>query len=201
MRHPWIVCVFAVAMGILEAAVVVYLRRIYYPAGFDFPLVPFEPSLLRIEVIREASTIVMLGCVAILSAARGWSRIMAFLFAFAVWDIVYYAGLKIFLDWPASFLAPDILFLIPSPWVGPVLAPILVSAVWIAGSLALHKRRVRFGRIDLILVLASVAAILASFLLPSGTEAVPRFSWTLFGAGLLLGSIAFFRLAVTSRSV
>ncbi len=199
MRHPWVTCVFAAAMGILEAAVVVYLRRIYYPAGFGFPLVAFEPSILRVEVIREAMTILMLACLAILAAERVWSRLMAFLFAFAVWDIVYYLGLKLFLNWPASFLAPDILFLIPKPWIGPVLAPILVSLVWIIGSLSLHRRRVRFGRLDALLVIAAHAGILTSFLWRSGADASPRFSWIVFGAGLLIGGIAFFRLGVTSR--
>lgn len=201
MRHPWIVFVFAAAMGILEAAVVVYLRRIYYPGGFGFPLAPFDPFILRVEVIREAMTIVMLGCVAFLAASRGWARLMAFLFAFAVWDILYYAGLKIFLDWPASFLAPDILFLIPKPWVGPVLAPILVSIVWIAGGLSLHHRRVRFGRYDALLVGLSVASILASFFKPSGADPSPDFSWIIFTTGLLIGAFAFLRLGVTSRSM
>jgi hypothetical protein len=30
--------VFSMAMGYLESAVVVYLRKLYYPDGFKFPL-------------------------------------------------------------------------------------------------------------------------------------------------------------------
>ena len=41
---------YAVAMGYLEAAVVVYLRAIYYPEGFSFPLKPMDPGLLGVEM-------------------------------------------------------------------------------------------------------------------------------------------------------
>ncbi|MCK7540484.1 MAG: hypothetical protein MZV63_61130 [Marinilabiliales bacterium] len=36
LRFFWL-AVFAVAMGFLEGIVVVYLRELYYPEGFDFP--------------------------------------------------------------------------------------------------------------------------------------------------------------------
>ncbi len=195
MRHPWIVVAYAAAMGILEAAVVVYLRRIYYPAGFHFPLVPMDPTILRTEVIREATTIVMLVCVALLAAERAWSRLMAFIVAFGVWDVVYYAGLKLFLGWPASWVTPDILFLIPRIWVGPVLAPVLVSALWIAGGLTLHRRDVRMRALDWIGSAGSAALILASFLVPFGPPDRPKFAWLLFMAGLLLGAATLVRLA------
>jgi hypothetical protein len=194
MRRPWLVLIYAAAMGILEAAVVVYLRRIYYTAGFGFPLTPMEPAVLRIEVIREAATLVMLACVAGLAADRVWPRLMAFLVAFGVWDIVYYAGLKVFLDWPASWLAPDILFLIPRVWVGPVLAPVLVSALWIFVGLALHRQTVRLRLADWIGATGSAAIIVASFLRPLGTPEHPRFAWALFGAGLALGGLTLLAL-------
>jgi hypothetical protein len=195
MRHPWIIIVYAAAMGILEAAVVVYLRRLYYPGGFAFPLVPMDPAILRLEVIREAMTIAMLAGVAGLAAERAWPRLMAFIVAFGVWDIVYYAGLKLFLGWPASWLAPDILFLIPKVWVGPVLAPVLISILWITAGLALHRRPVRIRAGDWIGVAASAAIVMASFCIPLGTPGHPRFAWWLFGAGFLAGAGTLFRLA------
>ena len=100
IRHPKILCLFAAAMGILEAIVVVYLRRIYYPDGFGFPLAVMDAEILRVELIREAMTLVMLAALAWLAAGRAWSRLMAFVIAFGVWDILYYVGLKLFLDWP-----------------------------------------------------------------------------------------------------
>ena len=39
---------YAVAMGYLEAAVVVYLRAIYYPEGFSFPLKPMDAGILGV---------------------------------------------------------------------------------------------------------------------------------------------------------
>lgn len=126
-----VVALFAAAMGFLEAIVVVYLRAIYYPDGFTFPLAPMTPDIFRAELVREVATLVMLGAVARLAGRNHLQRLGAFLFAFAVWDILYYAALKIFLGWPDSLLTPDILFLIPVTWVGPVLAPLINSLTMI----------------------------------------------------------------------
>jgi len=199
MRHPWIVVIYAAAMGILEAAVVVYLRRIYYPAGFGFPLSPMEGSILRVEVIREAMTIVMLVCVALIAAERPWGRSMAFLIAFGTWDVLYYAGLKVFIGWPASIFASDILFLIPRPWVGPVVAPVLVSILWIAAGLRLHRTEVRIRPIDLAGAFAAAGLVLFSFLIPVGRQgADPRFPWPIFGLGYLIGLAVLGRIALSN---
>jgi hypothetical protein len=203
MRKPFIVCLYAVAMGILEAAVVVYLRRIYYPGGFGFPLVAMDPAILRVEILREAMTIVMLATVALLAADRAWPRLMAFLIAFGVWDIVYYAGLKVFLDWPASLVTPDILFLIPSVWIGPVLAPVIVAATWVVAGLMLHRhepRSIGMGWATAAAAMASALVIIASFLGPSPDGATQRFSWPLFLAGYGIGAGALARLVMRSRS-
>lgn len=123
--------IFAVAMGFLEAIVVVYLRQIYYPQGFDFPLTPFSLQMLFAEWLREICTIIMLICIAIIAGKDYLQKFSYFLYTFAVWDIFYYIGLKLFLNWPSSFLTWDILFLIPLPWVGPVLAPVICSLTMI----------------------------------------------------------------------
>ena len=120
-------------MGFLEAAVVVYLRNLFYPAGFDFPLKGFlNPSILGVEWLREFATIVMLIIIAMLAAKKFHERFAYFLYAFAIWDLFYYISLKLTLDWPASLLTWDLLFLIPWPWIGPVLAPILCCILFIA---------------------------------------------------------------------
>lgn len=123
--------IFAIAMGALEAIVVVYVRQIYYPEGFDFPLTFLSSQMIAIEWIREVATIVMLGCIGII-AGRNWlQRLACFLYCFAIWDIFYYIWLKLLINWPASFLTWDILFLIPVPWIGPVLAPVICSLTMI----------------------------------------------------------------------
>jgi hypothetical protein len=63
---------------------------------------------------------------------------------FGAWDIVYYLGLRLSIGWPPSLDAWDVLFLIPSPWVGPVWAPIVVSAALVASGLT-AARRLRAG--------------------------------------------------------
>lgn len=130
-RILWLV-VFSVAMGYLETAVVVYLRQLYYPLGFGFPLVPLSPEVGLVEILREAATLMMLAGVAMLSGPNARQRLAFFLLAFAIWDLSYYVFLKLLLNWPASWLTWDILFLIPVPWIGPVLSPVIASFSMIA---------------------------------------------------------------------
>ncbi len=123
--------VFAIAMGLLEAIVVVYLRQIYYPEGFSFPLNMMSPEATGIEMLRETSTIIMLVSISIIAGKNFLQRFSFFLLSFGVWDIFYYVWLKVLLNWPSSLLTWDILFLIPIAWVGPVLAPVICSVTMI----------------------------------------------------------------------
>jgi len=119
--------VFSIAMGFLETSVVVYLRKLYYPDGFNFPLIPISMDIAVTEFWREAATIIMLIGIGVLVGKNTVQRFVFFLYSFAVWDIFYYVFLKALLAWPESLFTWDVLFLIPVPWVGPVLAPCLIS--------------------------------------------------------------------------
>lgn len=124
--------IFSIAMGFMETVIVVYLRKIYYPDGFDFPLVGMDKDILKAEILREAATVIMLLAIGILTGKTASEKFAFFIFCFAIWDIFYYVFLKALLDWPESVFTWDILFLIPVPWVGPVLAPCIVSLTMIA---------------------------------------------------------------------
>ena len=87
-----------------------------------------------IELGREAATIFMLLAVGFLAGKKAWTRLAYFMFSFGVWDTWYYIWLKIFLNWPESLLTWDLLFLIPVPWSGPVIAPVIVSLSLIIGA-------------------------------------------------------------------
>ncbi len=148
-RLLWL-AVFGIAMGLLEAIVVVYLREMYFPGGFRFPLQIIPERMLGMEVLREICTLIMLVAAASLCARTFVLRFSLFLFTFGIWDIFYYAFLKVLINWPESLLTWDVLFLIPVTWVGPVLAPLICSLTMIAIGLLgsfLHVRRgiVRFG--------------------------------------------------------
>ena len=119
--------IFAIAMGYMETAVVVYLRKIYYPEGFNFPLKPIDANIGSTEILREAATIIMLIGAGILAGRTKTEKFGFFIYCFAVWDIFYYVFLKILLGWPESLLTWDILFLIPVTWVGPVIGPVINS--------------------------------------------------------------------------
>jgi hypothetical protein len=116
------VSLFGVAFGYVEASVVVYLRAVYYPEGFTWPLKVISTEHLTVELLREAATILMLAAIGIVAGKKGWQRFGYFLIAFGVWDIFYYVWLKVILHWPASFADWDVLFLIPLPWIGPVVS-------------------------------------------------------------------------------
>jgi hypothetical protein len=126
-----IVTAFAIAMGFLESAVVVYMREILYPGGFEFPLSPIPVDLALTELLREVATLVMLVSIGILAGRRFSTGFAWFIYSFAIWDIFYYVFLWLLLGWPQSLMTWDILFLIPTTWTGPVLSPVLVSLTMI----------------------------------------------------------------------
>ena len=164
-----LLAIFGAAMGFLEGIVVVYLRQVYYPHGFDFPLTLLSPEMLTVEWIREIATLVMLGAIAWLAGRFFIEKLSCFLFTFAVWDIIYYVALKLILDWPSSLLTWDILFLIPVPWLGPVLAPVICSITMIAMALLYvllpeRGRAVTLRLSDWVLVLGGSALIFYSFI-------------------------------------
>ncbi len=141
--------IFAVAMGFLESAVVVYLRAIYYPEGFAFPLRTLDPGIVITEVLREAATMIMLIAIAVITFKQAISRFAVFIYAFAIWDIFYYVFLYLLLKWPPTLLTWDILFLIPVTWVGPVLAPAInsITMILLAMIIIYHKTKNELFRI------------------------------------------------------
>ncbi|HEY1040291.1 MAG TPA: hypothetical protein VGF30_12835 [Bacteroidia bacterium] len=122
----WI-SLFAIAMGFLETSVVVYLRELYYPEGFQFPLTVIPKKIAIVEFWREFATIIMLVGAGIIAGKTKLTRFAYFIIAFAIWDIFYYIFLYVLLAWPESIFTWDILFLIPCPWTGPVIAPCIVA--------------------------------------------------------------------------
>jgi hypothetical protein len=206
-RIAWFVT-FAAAMAYVESAVVVYLRTIYYPQGFGFPLVPMPPAMVAIEMGREIATLVMLLGLAMLAGADRWDRILVFCVGFGVWDLAYYAWLWLFLRWPPSLFTWDVLFLIPVPWIGPVAAPVVVSVVLIAGALLLWRKRASGEPIGFplplgLLGLAGGALVLGSFMLDFRVALQqmepPPFRWGLFGTGVAL-AVAVLVLALARKS-
>ena len=126
----WIT-VFAVSMGFFESSVVIYLRQIIYPAGFAFPLHFIDKNLASTEMIREAFSLLMILSVSSLTGKSAITKFACFIYCFAVWDIFFYLFLKILTGWPESFMTTDILFLLPVMWIGPVLAPLIISLIMI----------------------------------------------------------------------
>jgi hypothetical protein len=117
-----------------------------------------------------------------------------FLLGFGVWDIFYYVFLKILLGWPVSLATWDVLFLIPTAWVAPVWAPLVVAATLVLTGLAILYRAARPPARKLSLpawfmVALGTGLILTSFFLRTGQafHSVPRFDWQWFLAGWVTG--------------
>ena len=94
----------AAAMAFLESSVVVYLRVLYYPEGFSFPLKVINQDILVTEVFREAATIIILFTIGLIATKSLIARFAVFIYAFAIWDIFYYIYLICLIGWPISFL-------------------------------------------------------------------------------------------------
>ena len=160
--------IFGVAMAYLESAIVVYLRLLYYQDGFQFPLIQIPLPVALTEIGREAATMVMLWFVARMGGRTFKQRFALFIYSFGVWDIFYYIWLKVLINWPQNWLEWDILFLIPLPWVGPWLAPVLVSAGFIFAAYFIFNYPQRFPDKILLkgewwLEIAAAVLILVSF--------------------------------------
>ena len=147
-RTLTILTVYAIAMALLESAVVVYIRRLYYP---DNPLELFPLQFLNtydplLELSREAATVIMILTVALLAERSSLTRsFAAFVFVFGVWDLFYYYWLKVLIGWPRSWLAWDVLFLTPGVWLGPWICPAMIALLFVACSRPAGSRHARMA--------------------------------------------------------
>jgi hypothetical protein len=209
-RSRWLVVVlFGTAMGWMESATVVYLRMLVGRVNpYQLNPLPRHDALGNTELVRELATLLMLLAVGWL-AGRTWRTRLAYsLIAFGVWDILYYVFLAMIARWPQSLLDWDVLFLIPLPWWGPVIAPVTIAALMVVGgTLVTQFGEARFwpSRWSLALSAAGVLLALAVFMQDSmravsrGEAAVramlpARFNWPWFALALFLMSAAIFDL-------
>lgn len=206
---------FSIAFGYIEAAVVVYLRAIFHPDGFTFPLTVFEDALnetdrrlLFTEIAREAATIVLIVTAARLFRRARQQTTAYFFIIFAVWDLFYYFWLKVILNWPASIMDWDILFMIPVVWAAPVLAPVLVSLAMLAFAVVIlyrstYKNPVRVTPLDWVGFFFACLSVVASFCIAGRYVSQPdyrsHFYWPLFALGYLFATTLFIKCLVKSN--
>jgi hypothetical protein len=129
-----LLALFGIAMAHLEGVVVVYLRKalgISDSESNKVSIEKFPERYLKIEMTREAATIIMLAVIAWLTGVSWIDRGVYFLWTFAFWDLFYYLSLYILIKWPPKLTTIDVLFLIPKPWIAPVWFPVVVSSATI----------------------------------------------------------------------
>ena len=200
-RARWaIVIAFAIAMAWVEAASVFYIRALVDRIEpYQTNPLPIHGALGNVELWREAATLVMISTLGLL-AGRTWrSRAGYAALAFGAWDIFYYIFLRLITGWPKTLFDWDILFLLPLPWWGPVLAPVSIAMVMILwGTLATRlDDRARDARWPWLLGSVGILVALAVFMidawreLPDGRDAVLQvlpttFNWPLFWVAVLM---------------
>ena len=214
LKRLCIAIIFSIAFGYIEAAVVVYLREIFHPEGFTFPITVFGSDaisvrLLLTEIGREAATIVLIFTGAWLFGRNRQQRFAYFMVIFAIWDIFYYVWLKILLDWPASIMDWDILFLIPLTWASPVFYPVLISMTMLVFAVVVLYRncfarpvKTSFG--DWLAFGLSALIVILSFCIGgfhiTESDYASYFHLWLFAVGYLLGLATFLRCLLKSGS-
>ena len=146
----------------------------------------------------------MLAAVGGLAGGTLRARLAYAAIAFGIWDIFYYVSLKVMYGWPRSLFDWDVLFLLPLPWWGPVIAPVSIALLMIVwGTLATatpapSSRRRSESRLW---AAAGLGAALALYVfmadalraMPDGIEAVrtvlpATFNWPVFLVALALMS-------------
>jgi len=210
---------FGIAFGCVEAAVVAYLRTIFAPIRHEtfhavvhndlFPLLTPEqlraagPEYVRVlgtEVGREVATLVMLAAAGLAIAGNFRQWLAGFMIAFGVWDVFYYVFLRLWLGWPESLMTWDILFLVPVPWVGPVIAPVIISlSMILAGGVILWceavDRPMQFRWLNWAAIFLGGLTVIVAFCWDCGHTAAggwPRpFNWPLFAIGEAIGAAGF----------
>jgi hypothetical protein len=217
-RSRWIlVVVFAAAMAWMEAATVFYIRALVDRIDpYQAEPLPLHGALGNVELVREAATLVMLTVVGWL-AGRTWrERSAYFAIAFGLWDVLYYVFLRPISGWPTTLFDWDILFLLPLPWWGPVIAPISIAVLLIVwGTLATQTRNAQANTAGRWMwALAGMGCVLALGVfmtdafraLPGGRDAILRvlpavFNWPVFAAALGLMALPVgFHTFLTVRS-
>jgi len=204
LKRLLVAIVFSIAFGYIESAVVVYLRAIFHPNGFHFPMQVFALTaqgrhLLLTEVGREAATLVLILTAAWLFSRKRQEIVAYSMLIFAVWDIFYYVWLKVLLDWPATLLDWDVLFLIPVVWASPVLYPVLISMAMFAFAAAILYRSAQgrpllVTRWDMLGWLTAAVIIVVSFCLAGVQIDQPdyasHFHPAIFAVGYAIGVAA-----------
>lgn len=168
-KKLFLITFFGIAMAMLESAVVVYLRELYYPNGFTVTLVDMPQRIIVVEMFRELATLIMLLTIAWLVGRTKNERFAWFIYTFAVWDIFYYVWLKVFINWPISILEWDILFLLPTTWLGPVLAPVICSVTMILLAILIllgesKQIKMKLNKISWTLIIFGAVVIFGTFI-------------------------------------
>ena len=192
------VLAFGAAFGYMEATVVVYLRAAL--GVVPGAVMAHDPGTFgtfeAVEIARELATLVMITAVGWVAGRTGLERLAWASVVFGTWDIAYYLGLRLVIGWPPFFDTWDVLFLVPTPWFGPVWAPLTVSLALAAAGLG-AARRIRAGLPVAVgpwraaAALTGGALVIVSFMIqPDPVASMAWAAWPVFWIGMALAIVA-----------
>jgi hypothetical protein len=173
-----------------------------------FGIGPHWKRFLITEIGREAATIVLIFTGAWLFGRNRRQRFAYFLTIFAIWDIFYYVWLKVLIDWPASIMDWDILFLIPGTWASAVLYPVLISITMLIFAAAIlyrdaRGRDIKVTRADWFAFFVATVIVVVSFYIPGRHVTEPdyksHFYWPLFALGHISAIAVFLKCLLKSE--
>lgn len=210
----WI-AIFALAMAYLESAVVVYLRHLYGITDYTLGIPYFNDDIAIIEIGREIATLAMIMAVGWAVGKSFQDRLGYAFLVFGIWDIFYYFWLWVFVKWPSSLFETDLLFLIPLPWWGPVIAPILIASLMVIGGVyAVYYQekgtKIRFFMLEWALFISGIVLLLYTFMedavaiLPANVETLSQlrpssFNWGIYILGFLFLSSCLYHSIISTR--
>ena len=213
-KRLFYIAIYAIGMAYIEASIVVYLRKLYGISDLIISVPSFDPQVSIIELGRELATLIMLFAIGFASGKRFQSQIGFSLYAFGLWDIWYYIWLVVFIGFPHSFFDWDLLFLIPLPWWGPVITPVMISVLMIISGarLALLEERgllVKPRSVDWIMLSIGACIMLYTFMsnaigsLPTSVDNLSdlrpsSFLWSIFLVGYVIATYATWRILYKS---
>jgi len=218
-RRFCIAIIFSIAFAYIEAAVVVYLRTIFHPEGFAFPLsdipIRLHGRILLTEIGREAATLVLIFTGAWLFGKNSRQRFAYFATIFAIWDIFYYIWLKFLSfclkpipNWPISIMDWDILFLIPITWAGPFLAPVIISLTLLFFAIMIlykdsYGRAINVNRWDWLGFFLAGLGVVVCFCIAgqhiTKSDFKDHFYWSLFALGNVSAIAIFLKCLLRSK--
>jgi|GEM_PF-5158584 len=193
--------IISVSFGYLEG-IITYLLKI---SKYNMSEIYLKP--LYIEMLKEI--LILFIIIFLLQFTKGpfLRRTANFFYMISIKCIAYYSTLFILKGFNFNLFTLDIFFIIPIPFVAPVIAPIIISVLLIVAAFTIHIIYELIGIFKanwkmILCILLSTAAWIFSFINNSyDNHSYSLANWILFIFGILLFFIGYIYILVWNFSI